>query len=84
MYAEGPARRLVRVAAQNPALSVGVVAIVALAAAGAFIASLVQREQQAVHHARVMEGMKTVLVAVGDRNEPSLLLPHLPGYLLTP
>jgi serine/threonine protein kinase len=67
VYAEGPARRAIRLAARHPALSVGAVAAVLLTAASALIVSLAAREQEAERHARAMEGLRTVLVAVSER-----------------
>lgn len=67
VYAEGPARRLVRAAAKRPAVATGIVAGLVLLGATAVIGSLARNAEQARNQAYDMEGSRKVLVAVSRR-----------------
>jgi serine/threonine-protein kinase len=67
VYPEGPAKRLVRLAAKWPALATALVAGVLLLAAAGVVVSLAKSAEEAQRRAYDMEGSRTVLLAVGGR-----------------
>src|SRR5262249_43689036 len=67
VYAEGPARRLLRSASRRPAVATGILAGIILLAAALVIGSLAKSASEASRRAHDVEGSRRVLVAVGRR-----------------
>ncbi len=67
VYRESVAKRIVRVAAKRPAISVALTSAVLLVFAGIAIVNLIRSAHQAEEHARDVEATKRILVAAGDR-----------------